>query len=133
MNKKFFLKLVAYILSIFLLIITIINHIYRLKEKNFPLYPSFVALACISYYFFMDNITKDNTEFDNSKRFIMISFLLYSSFELLILILNWWIQKSKKGLSQCKVVQCQWEFEKECYAFKRWFLHCSGVIFFLSI
>lgn len=88
MNKNFFLKLVSYILSIFLLIITIINHIYRLSEKVFSLYPSLIALTCIAYYLFIYNIAKDNHEFDKSNRFILISVFLYSLFELMILILN---------------------------------------------
>ena len=61
---------------------------YRLNEKNFSLNPSSVGILCIAYYLFMDHITKDNPEFDKAKKFILVSFFLYSLVEFIILILN---------------------------------------------
>ncbi|CAM2938424.1 hypothetical protein HAHI6034_05850 [Hathewaya histolytica] len=88
MEKKIFFKIISYILSIFLLTVTIVNHIYRISGKEFSLKPSFVAILCITFYLFMDHITKDTPKFDKVKKVTLISFLLYSLFELGVLILG---------------------------------------------
>lgn len=87
MNKNKFLKIFSYILSIFLLVVTIINHIYRLNGENFILKPYLVAFCCIIYYLFMQNITKDSPEFNKAKKVILTSFILYSLFEFIVTIL----------------------------------------------
>ena len=88
MNKNFFLKLVSYVLSIFLLIVTVIYHICIYNNKTVSLYPSLVALPCFIYYLFLDHITNDNPEFYKCKRFMLKLLFLYSIFELIISILN---------------------------------------------
>ncbi|AWZ49926.1 hypothetical protein C3495_13815 (plasmid) [Clostridiaceae bacterium 14S0207] len=88
MNKEIFLKVMSYILPIVLLIVTVVNHIYRLSGKEFLLKPSFVAIFCIIFYLFMNHLTKDTSKFDKVKKLNLLSFLLYSLFELVVLILS---------------------------------------------
>lgn len=88
MSKKYFFKIGSYILSIFLISITIINHVYRVNEKDFLLKPYFVDILCIIYYLFMDYVTKDTSKFDKEKKLILLSIFFYSLFEFVILILH---------------------------------------------
>lgn len=88
MNKKIFMKILSYILSVFLLVITLINHIYRINGKTFLLKPSIVGVFCVVYYLFLDNKTKDNLEFDKTKKVLLLSVVLYSLFEVIVLIVG---------------------------------------------
>lgn len=86
MRKKNVLKIFSYILSITLLVVTIIHHVYRLNGKDFLLKPYLIAICCIIYYLFMQNITKSDAEFNKAKKVMLISFIFYSLFELITMI-----------------------------------------------
>ena len=82
MRKKNVLKIFSYILSIALLVVTIINHVYRLNGKDFLLKPCLIAICCIIYYLFMQS----DAEFNKAKKVMLISFIFYSLFELITMI-----------------------------------------------